>query len=294
MRKTNNSIYALYLKSLLFKLLKPVSAKFFVLLHKEQSNFLNIPTPAFTLSFDCDLEKDTFSLPEISKVLRTYNLKASFACIGFWIERYPQLYKCLIADGHELINHTYSHPDNIELNLAEEFHKLPQEAMRQEIERCHNICQGILNYKPAGFRAPHFGKSFTYDFFPLLEGLGYKYDTSTIDWRVNKAGAPFKKNGIFEIPLTCFPHAPFTLMDTWTAMHCNIGVFNDFYLSEFALLCKIIKKYSLYLTVYLDPLDVVECNLLQPMCEIIKENKINILRYCDLFEESGSFSQLNN
>ncbi len=43
-------------------------------------------------------------------ILRDYNAKASFFCIGKNVERYPDLFAQLSQEGHSIGNHTYDHP----------------------------------------------------------------------------------------------------------------------------------------------------------------------------------------
>lgn len=41
--------------------------------------------------------------------LSKYNAKATFFCLGRNVERYPDLYHRILAEGHKIGNHTYSH-----------------------------------------------------------------------------------------------------------------------------------------------------------------------------------------
>lgn len=45
----------------------------------------------------------------ILAVLKKYNAKATFFCTGENFEKYPELVKLIISEGHTLGNHTYSH-----------------------------------------------------------------------------------------------------------------------------------------------------------------------------------------
>lgn len=47
--------------------------------------------------------------PKVLSLLKKYNTKATFFCIGRHIEANPELFRELIADGHTVGNHTYSH-----------------------------------------------------------------------------------------------------------------------------------------------------------------------------------------
>lgn len=47
--------------------------------------------------------------PKVLALLKKYNAKATFFCIGKNIETHPDLFKQLIEEGHTVGNHTYSH-----------------------------------------------------------------------------------------------------------------------------------------------------------------------------------------
>lgn len=60
------------------------------------------------LSFDDG--PNPISTPAILTALRARGVKATFFLIGERIERYPQLARRIVAEGHQVGNHSYSHP----------------------------------------------------------------------------------------------------------------------------------------------------------------------------------------
>ena len=50
--------------------------------------------------------------PQVLTLLKTYNAKATFFCIGKHIESHPEVFKRIIEQGHTIGNHTYSHTNN--------------------------------------------------------------------------------------------------------------------------------------------------------------------------------------
>ncbi|WP_165748938.1 polysaccharide deacetylase family protein [Cellulophaga sp. Z1A5H] len=50
--------------------------------------------------------------PKVLELLKKYNAKATFFCIGKHIETYPNVFKEIIKQGHTVGNHTYSHTNN--------------------------------------------------------------------------------------------------------------------------------------------------------------------------------------
>lgn len=63
--------------------------------------------PALYLTFDDGPTPGITA--EVLSILDRYNAKATFFCIGRNAERYPDIFKQIIANGHAAGNHTYSH-----------------------------------------------------------------------------------------------------------------------------------------------------------------------------------------
>lgn len=61
------------------------------------------------LTFDCGGGAD--ALPELLAALRDASVKCTFFLSGEWVQRYPNSAKQIVRDGHEIGNHTWSHPD---------------------------------------------------------------------------------------------------------------------------------------------------------------------------------------
>jgi peptidoglycan/xylan/chitin deacetylase (PgdA/CDA1 family) len=64
--------------------------------------------------------------PEILALLKQYGAHATFFVLGCKVEKYPRLIKAMLQDGHEVGNHTFSHP---------RLPKTEQLARERELER---------------------------------------------------------------------------------------------------------------------------------------------------------------
>ena len=53
----------------------------------------------------------------ILSTLRRYNAKATFFVLGKNVEMYPDLYEKILAEGHRVGNHTYSHQKGSKMSL---------------------------------------------------------------------------------------------------------------------------------------------------------------------------------
>lgn len=112
------------------------------------------------LSFDLDYQADTDALPVLLGVLDRADARATLFSIGRLVEANPGPYREALAAGHEVGNHTWSHPDNPVLNPDREFWDLTVEEMADEIGRAQDAFERHLGVRPVGFRTPHFKDAF--------------------------------------------------------------------------------------------------------------------------------------
>lgn len=82
---------------------------------------------------------------EILSILAEYNVKATFFQVGQNIANYPSLARQVRSEGHEIGNHTYSHP-----KLA----TLADLALARELEQTADTLQAITGGTPHLFRPP--------------------------------------------------------------------------------------------------------------------------------------------
>ncbi len=112
--------------------------------------------------------------PQILDILNEYNIKATFFVIGVNADNYPEAIENVIKNGHEIGNHTYSHPHVSCLN---------SHTLKSEVEKCESTIYGRTDYKTKLFRPPE-GFIDT-DVKTVLRDLDYKvilWDLDTRDW----------------------------------------------------------------------------------------------------------------
>lgn len=95
------------------------------------------------LGFNCAWEDD--DVPQILQILKENDVKATFFMVGQWVEEYPQSVKAIYDAGHEMGNHSYSHPDMTSLS---------REQIRQQIQKCDDAVEKVTGIRPKLFRAP--------------------------------------------------------------------------------------------------------------------------------------------
>lgn len=82
---------------------------------------------------------------QLLDILAKHNVKATFFLIGKRIERHPETVDRMIAEGHQIGNHTYSHPV---LGFLPPFYVQRQIERTDDLIRQHGIVEEIV------FRAP--------------------------------------------------------------------------------------------------------------------------------------------
>jgi cellulose synthase/poly-beta-1,6-N-acetylglucosamine synthase-like glycosyltransferase/peptidoglycan/xylan/chitin deacetylase (PgdA/CDA1 family) len=67
--------------------------------------------PGRTIALTFDDGPDPAWTPQVLDMLKKYGAKATFFTVGSKVAKYPELARRIVAEGHELGNHTYSHAD---------------------------------------------------------------------------------------------------------------------------------------------------------------------------------------
>ncbi|AUS05987.1 polysaccharide deacetylase family protein [Pseudotamlana carrageenivorans] len=77
-----------------------------------QSLNANYSTKKKQIAITFDDGPNTSFTTKVLQLLKQYDAKATFFCIGKHIESHPEVFKTLLKEGHVVGNHTYSHSCN--------------------------------------------------------------------------------------------------------------------------------------------------------------------------------------
>ena len=83
---------------------------------------------------------------KVLDVLQQYQAKATFFCIGTQIEKYPEIFKRIIAEGHLVGNHSYSHSNT--------FGIFSTQKITDEIRQTDTVIKHLTGKKVLYFRPP--------------------------------------------------------------------------------------------------------------------------------------------
>lgn len=130
----------------------------------------NTSSKVVALTFDDG--SDGTNISKILKILKDNNVKATFFLTGSGANNHPQAIKNIAAHGHQIGNHSYSHPDFTTLTAAQ---------IKNELTKTETTVKNLTGKttKPI-FRAPY-GASNT----NVLKAVGEAGYTHTIQWNID-------------------------------------------------------------------------------------------------------------
>ena len=114
--------------------------------------------------------------PRLLDMLRQRNVKATFYVIGSSVDSYPEIVRRIVAEGHEVGNHTYNHP-----NLT----KMSNSGVRRELDKTRDSIIRAAGVKPRTMRPPY-GALLTRQREMIHSEYGYPtilWDVDPLDWK---------------------------------------------------------------------------------------------------------------
>lgn len=97
------------------------------------------------LAYTMDCGSRATYLPKILDILDEYGLKITFFVTGKFAEKNPELVKEMARRGHEIGNHSWSHPN---------FNELEYEEIVKELDKTSDLIESLTGIRPKYFRPP--------------------------------------------------------------------------------------------------------------------------------------------
>ena len=128
--------------------------------------------PAIALTFD---DGPSESTPEILEVLSRYRAPATFFQCGANVRRLPAIAREVASAGHEVGNHTDTHPA---------FYFKSAEFIYRELADAQETIERVSGVRPRFFRAPYGVRWFGLrDAQRKLDLMGVMWSTLALDWK---------------------------------------------------------------------------------------------------------------
>jgi len=134
------------------------------------------------LTFDAGFENG--NTEKILDALKKHKVKATFFLVGNYLETQPDLVRRMVAEGHTVGNHTYSHPDMSAIGDKASF--------QAELEKNEALYEQVTGEKMPKLYRPPQGK-FCESNLKMAQELGYHtvfWSLAYVDWYENDQPTP--------------------------------------------------------------------------------------------------------
>lgn len=111
---------------------------------KDAYSLVPMSEPYIAMTFDDG--PHPANTPQLLDILKQRNIKATFYVVGANARRYPQILRRIVAEGHEIGNHTDSHAY---------LTKLSQDGVRRELAVTHQAIVSATGIAPRTMRPPY-------------------------------------------------------------------------------------------------------------------------------------------
>lgn len=130
------------------------------------------------LTFDAGYEDG--NTEAILDALKKHNAPATFFLVGNYLETSPDLVKRMLAEGHNVGNHTYHHPDMSKISTKETFEK--------ELTDLETLFQQVTGQTMKKYYRPPQGK-YSESNLKMAKEMGYQtffWSLAYVDWYKDK------------------------------------------------------------------------------------------------------------
>lgn len=134
-----------------------------------------VETKEKKVAFSFDASWGAERTEKIIGILKENGIRTTFFLTGFWVEAYPQYVKLIAQEGHEIGNHTLTHPH---------LNNLTMEEISTELERVEQMIEQVSGQKTTLFRPP-FGE-YSNKVVEAASALGYRsvqWSIDSLDWK---------------------------------------------------------------------------------------------------------------
>lgn len=106
----------------------------------------NVQTEEKKVAFTMNCAWSAEDIDKILEVLKNNNVQITFFMVGDWVDKNPEAVKKIHEAGHEIGNHSNTHPH---------VNNLTYEQNLEEIEKCSQKIEQLTGTKPTLYRAPY-------------------------------------------------------------------------------------------------------------------------------------------
>lgn len=143
-------------------------------------SYTSAPAPGPFIAITFDDGPVVPNTPRLLDMLAARGIKATFFTVGYNVQRNPNIVRRIVADGHEIANHTWTHGKLSGMSDA---------GVRSELQRSHDALTSITGTAPRMYRPPY-GAITARQKQWIMSEFGYPtilWSVDPQDWRTRSA-----------------------------------------------------------------------------------------------------------
>ena len=138
----------------------------------------HVEGPFIAMTFDDGPHVE--NTPRLLDMLKQRGIKATFFVVGQCAAEYPDIMKRIVAEGHEIANHSWSHP---------QLSKMGEGSVTDQLQRTHDVIVQTTGVTPKIMHPPY-GAFTANQRNWAFHKWGYKtilWDVDPLDWKIRNA-----------------------------------------------------------------------------------------------------------
>ncbi len=146
------------------------------LANKKELPIYSVDTNEKKIAISFDAAWGAERTDELLSILRERNIKTTFFLVGIWVDKYPEKVQEIARAGHEIGNHSTTHPH---------MSKLSSEQIKNELETTQRKIEELAGDRAVKLFRPPFG-DYNDTLILTCRNLGYypiQWDVDSLDWK---------------------------------------------------------------------------------------------------------------
>ena len=158
-----------------YAMMPPESAATSVLAAKKELPVYSVERDDNVIAVTFDASWGADNTPKLLDILDEYDAKCTFFLVGLWVDKYPDMVQAIVERGHEIGNHSATHPH---------MSKLSESKMLEELRMMSDKVEKLTGVRPTLFRPPY--GDYNNSVIRTVRSAGYEavqWSVDSLDWK---------------------------------------------------------------------------------------------------------------
>lgn len=158
-----------------YAMMPPESAATSVLATKKELPVYSVERDDNVIAVTFDASWGADNTPKLLDILDEYDAKCTFFLVGLWVDKYPDMVQAIVERGHEIGNHSATHPH---------MSKLSESKMLEELRMMSDKVEKLTGVRPTLFRPPY--GDYNNSVIRTVRSAGYEavqWSVDSLDWK---------------------------------------------------------------------------------------------------------------